>query len=452
MDPPEPGPLKLIIITCKTYLDCNINLELLAKKIKLDDCVIGKKLLGVIEEGFVKNKPKSSHTRKRIKPIKKNGRKDFSNQCTIIIKSHSATENDRKINLKIFGNGMIVITGGLSKQEAIDAINNLKTRIVDLTDTYIISNTINFTGLFPNNQSYLKYINKNYLVFLQLFSIFEINIDLRLDLVLNKKFISKYPLSDALCDPVGNELVRCSSPSDLEKYLMAIQIFNICHLYFSNHVLIDKLSDPSNEIHHIIRQLYDFKPVTLPITFDRTQFEEEFTVSIENYNTMFHSGFHNNRELLTQILNDKYKKNGTIASAKFEPSNYQGINVKYISRILCSHECDSCGKKRTSKCSCKEVSFLIFQEGNVIITGGRAWEQVMDGYNIITNILKTEYHNIVVENDPIGPHTDQDLPTTLTKHTSHGDVVYINKKRQILENPRNMYLLKNIGLLDKYLV
>lgn len=445
---PDPTQLQLIITTCKTHLNCNLNLKLLAEKILLDDKIIGKKLLGVVEEGLIKKKSKNCHPRRVTKPNKKTTRKDFSNQCTIIIQTDDPT---RRINLKIFGNGKIVITGGLSGDDGHIAVQLLRDRILNLTDTYRLDTTKKLRNCFTDCNQYIKYIEKNYLFFLKIFSMYNIDLDLRLDLVLDKKVLNTY--GEFNNDPSGiDKLVKYGSSIDLEKYVYMIQIYNVCHLYFTNECLLKKLDDPTDPIHDLINKLFNLEEVVLPVTFDINKLSDNFVVSVENYNTKFNSNFHNNREVFTQILNDKYKKSGLISSAKFEPSNYQGINVKYISRIMCRPDCVSTGKKKSSKCLCKDVSFLIFQEGNVIITGGRSWEQAIDGYNVITGILKAEYHNIVVEKPTQQVSESTTLPTHMTRTGNNGEVfVYINRKTQILENPRNVYLLKREVLLDKYI-
>jgi len=444
---PHPDDLKLIIVTCKTYLNCNLNLDLLAKKLVLDEQIIGKKLLGVIEEGLIKTKPKSH--RKIVKRRKNTSRKDFSNQCTVIVKQPNS---EKKINLKIFGNGKIVITGGLSKEEGKCAVNILKDKIKSLEGTYKILPNSTFENHFENISAYLKYLNKNYLIFLKLFSLYDINIDLRLDIILNKKLVEKVIENDfGIADLVKNEILRCDHPEDLDAYLRIIQVFNICHLYFPNEMLLDKLNQVDNPIHHIIKHLYEFQEEVLPLTFDINNFNKDFDVTVENYNTMFNCGFQNNREIFTQILNNKYKTEGIITAAKFEPSNYQGINVKYISRILCDKQCTSLGKKKNIQCLCKEISFLIFQEGNVIITGGRHWEQLVDGYNVIVGIIKEEYHHIMVKKNTKTPNID--TPTQIVTFTPDGKkFIYLNKKKQIMENPRNLFLLKKLGIIDKYII
>lgn len=442
---PQPDQLKLIIVTCKTYLNCNLNLELIAKNLVLDDQIIGKKLLGIIEDGQIKKRTKSH--KKTIKPGRKISRKDFSNQCTIIVQP---PDSQKKLNLKIFGNGKIVITGGLSKEEGKYAVTVLKNKIQHLEDTYQIIPNSHFSDHFENIGTYLKYISKNYLIFLKFFSLYGINIDLRLDIILNKKLVGKYIDSDIkIADLVTHEIIKCDQPKDLEGYLRLIQTFNICHLYYPNDVFLKKLNQPNDFIHGIINRLYQFDRVTLPLTFDMDSFNRDFVVTVENYNTMFNCGFQNNREIFTQILNNKYKANGIIASAKFEPSNYQGINVKYVSRVLCHPTCKSTGSKKNTKCLCKEISFLIFQEGNMIITGGRHWEQLMDGYNVIVGIIREEYRHIVVAKTKKISYTE--TPTQITKAGPEGQkLIFLNKKKQIMENPRNLFLLKKFGLFDKY--
>lgn len=451
---PEPEPLQLIIITCKTYMNCCLNLDLIAKKLVLDDQIIGKKLLGVVEEGFITSKNKAPKPEKS-KNKRHIFRKDFSNQCTIVVKIDGII---KKLNLKIFGNGKIVITGGLSPDDGKKAVMILREKIRHLSGEYQIRNDIQFSDLFEGLSVYIKYINKNYIVFLKFFEILGINLDLRLDLLLNKKVVEKYEDLDAykintVCDPLKEGMIA-GSTKDIEAYLRLIQVFNVCHLYFPNSTLLEKLESKDPLVYRIINDLYELKSVTLPLTFNMEQFNQDFSVTTENYNTMFSCGIQINREVFTQILNQKYKKPNLISSAKFEPSNYQGINVKYVSRIMCHPSCTSGGKKKCTKCLCKEISFLIFQEGKIIITGGRTWDQLIDGYNVITGILKTEYHDITVTKDPRSSASAQtaNYPSHIIRTEADGiTYTYINKKTQIQENPRNVFLLKKEGLLAKYL-
>src|ERR1700722_18385403 len=113
---PQPSELVLIIITCKTLFQCNFNLEIIAKKLQRDDQIIRKKLIGVIDDGPSELKQKHKRSKKKTKI---SSRKDFSNQCTLVVKP---IQLNKEINLKVFGNGKIVITGGLKIEDGYYAI------------------------------------------------------------------------------------------------------------------------------------------------------------------------------------------------------------------------------------------------------------------------------------------------------------------------------------------
>lgn len=433
---PQPSQLELIIIACTTNIGCNINLELMAQKLELDDQIVGKKMLGIVEQGDIKKK--GQHKKNKSKTV----RKDFSNQCTIIVK----ISPDKKINLKIFGDGEIVITGGLTKSDGTTAINILKNKIRNLSGDYKINPDRDLFSIFETSYSYLKYINKHYLIFLKLFSIFENNIDLKLDLILNKKYIKNFKSNTD--DIQFESFVTVHDQNDMTNYIKLVQIYNILHLYFTDKLLLEKLNNSSDNVHQIIHKLYNLDKITLPITFEPKIFDRDNVIEISNYNTMFNANFSIDRENFTQILNEKYSRNGTIISAKFEPTVYQGIIIKYISRVLCKPDCHSTAGKN-SHCPCKLISIFVFQEGKIIVTGGRHWDQINDGYNIITNILKDEYSNIVVEKQI--EQNVVEIPSQIQQQNPDGSTsIYINKNDVIGNNPRNVYILKRLELLHLY--
>ena len=368
-----------------------------------------------------------------------------------------------KMNLKIFGNGKMIITGGLKKEEAIESVEIIRRKIQDLKADYQVSPCMTIVELFPTVASYLKFIKKNYLVLLLLFSKYSVKVNLRLDVVLNDKTLSNYYLHEAETNNytkvdltsaswdflLQHNLLFSGSQKDLQTYTLIVQIYNICHHYYSNAVLLDKLNQPTHPLQTIINNLYQMQMQCLQVTFEPEALAYPFTVTIENYNTQFECGFHLDREKLTHVLDTKYRQQGLIASAMFEPTNYQGVNAKYISRILCHSGCQSTGKN--GKCPCKEVSFLIFQEGNIIVTGGRAWEQMTDGYNVLIKILKEEYEHIRITQLHTEPSVNEHWPDRIVDQTENGDtVIYLKKKHTIMENPRNYFLLKQLGLLSMY--
>jgi TATA-box binding protein (TBP) (component of TFIID and TFIIIB) len=189
-----------------------------------------------------------------------------------------------------------------------------------------------------------------------------------------------------------------------------------------------------------VDRLYQGQSVLLSVTLNTSLLERNFNVTIENYNAIFNCHFHINRSVLTQILHDSYQSEQTIVSVKYEPSTYQGVIVKYVSRVLCHSKCTSDGKK--SKCGCKEISFFIFQGGNVIVTGGRCWEQQVDGCEIVKHILSREFKRISVRPSD---GSKQSVATTTGNLDIVEDgqrVVLLDIEHKILENPRTMYLMK----------
>src|SRR3990167_4627545 len=88
---PEPGPLIESGTTCKANLNVNLNLQMIANHLQIDSQITGKKMVGVVHQGMQKTE-----------------KKDFSNQCTIVING---------INLKIFANSVIMITGARTLEE-----------------------------------------------------------------------------------------------------------------------------------------------------------------------------------------------------------------------------------------------------------------------------------------------------------------------------------------------
>ena len=164
-------------------------------------------------------------------------------------------------------------------------------------------------------------------------------------------------------------------------------------------------------------------------------------MSIQNFNTMFALNYNIDRDQLTININNKYI-NDEMDPVRFDPSSYQGIKAKYISRVGCIiPNCKSTGsKKSTVKCICKKLSFLIFQN-KTMVTGGRHWPQIMDGYNKIKSIIENEYDDIKINED------NKKEKNKLPKEIEINGHLYLNKNILIYENPRNLFILKSLGFI-----
>lgn len=91
-------------------------------------------------------------------------------------------------------------------------------------------------------------------------------------------------------------------------------------------------------------------------------------------NSNFNCQYYLNREILLDILKQKYK-----IKCNMDSCSYPGIQCKYA--FSQNHE----------------VSFMIFRTGSVLIVGKCSDDQLMEIYNFLVNIFKEEYHNIYEE-------------------------------------------------------
>lgn len=90
-------------------------------------------------------------------------------------------------------------------------------------------------------------------------------------------------------------------------------------------------------------------------------------------NSNFNCQFYINREVMFSILRSKYR-----VQCWYDPCCYPGIRCKY----------------NDEETNLKNVSFMIFRTGSVLIVGKCNEEGIYTIYEYVKNILKTEYANI----------------------------------------------------------
>ena len=92
-----------------------------------------------------------------------------------------------------------------------------------------------------------------------------------------------------------------------------------------------------------------------------------------------------NSNFKTNLQFDLYKFQEILPKSSYEPCTYPGINHKYIFK----NDCDlkNCDHINFKKCKCTRTTLLIFQSGNIIITGGKTIKHINIVYDYITNII-----------------------------------------------------------------
>ncbi len=85
---------------------------------------------------------------------------------------------------------------------------------------------------------------------------------------------------------------------------------------------------------------------------------------------------------------------GRILQCSYSPDDYVALNVKYESPILADPIPTDDGEPETERTTKTVISFFIFRTGSVIINSARSIEQEVEAYNFINAILKTHYARI----------------------------------------------------------
>jgi hypothetical protein len=108
-------------------------------------------------------------------------------------------------------------------------------------------------------------------------------------------------------------------------------------------------------------------------------------------NSNFNCGFYINREILYDILKSKYN-----IQAIYDPCSYPGIQCKfyYNPEIGIQNGCQITEENKNIYKNVKEVSFMIFRTGSVLIVGRCDENVLMIIYDFLKVILINEYKNI----------------------------------------------------------
>ena len=159
------------------------------------------------------------------------------------------------------------------------------------------------------------------------------------------------------------------------------------------YIIMDKLCEIMNSIDLTEHTTMD----TIPDVID---YDKKLNTILINSN--FNCGFHIKRRELSMILKNKYN-----IMCSFDSCEYPGIQCKYYYNKEYSDGCCHC--KNTKKCTkkgtgdgngnCKELSFMIFRTGSILIVGNCDETLIYKIYDFLINILRNEYKNIGITGD-----------------------------------------------------
>ena len=126
-------------------------------------------------------------------------------------------------------------------------------------------------------------------------------------------------------------------------------------------------------------------------------------------NSNFNCGFFINREALYEILKFKYN-----IQSIYDPCSYPGIQCKFYHNpdVLLQNGCQISEENKHLYNDVKEVSFMIFRTGSVLIVGRCDENVLMIIYEFLKIILNNEYKNI---HQKVSKNGDENTPVVKDK-------------------------------------
>lgn len=377
--------VKVSTITLSTQLpDCQINLTNVSKYLQIDETIIGIKYmfakLNVLKGKYCTTVYKKS----KVKCEEKINRNLFYNQVSIIVNNRG-----NHINVKLFGNGSLHLTGckAVSEGEEVTRLlydklcelRNIKSSIIlskdsngvllDRDNLIYSSKTLQVIGFCSPQHPYSYTIaNKEY------------EIDRKTGLFISKKLETQR--RRRLLDFDGNTVGFCSLDLIKNKKKFYRKNANVwidyqnSLIYYDNDVIIghlvyspESLTNTNNvvdSIDDVVEIEYDCSPfVNKTYVLDK-----DITVDINCINVYFNINMKINRQRFYERLLDMNY------ICKYNPESYSGIKLLYkISKSNDNYE-DYGICHCNSQCTCTNITFLIFQSGNVIATGFKRENQV----------------------------------------------------------------------------
>ena len=413
----------ILLKTCHINLNINLNIYILHKQIEINSITKDDEAsLQIIGTRFQDN------IRGSIKEIKQSvhkKRKDFSNQCSVTT-IYTRDNQKTNVNFKVFNNGNIIITGMKQDNDIIKhAIKLFMQNIINLTYTYNYETNCKqkFLDMFDNDYNkYSKFIHNHHIQLLKINNILNKNVDIGIYKIIGTDVINELTL-EKFIDNIWTD--------DIYNF---IQLFYICY-YYSSKDFINILNNTN------IQNIITSENKVFPVSFvTDLSFIEQCDVIIENINAMINFDFIIDRSkfynyILENFCNNETKHNEDFVDfISFEQSMYQGINIKY--------------KVKSNKNKQKYITFLIFQEGKILVSGLNSEEQLQ---KYSDKIIKLIYNNR--SHYEINKSNFQPIPTNIQLYPSFNAILN-NEQVKILHytklielNPRNYYIVKNIKFI-----
>ena len=402
--------VKISTITISTQLPyCNLNLTNIGKYLSIDDEIIGLKY-NYAELSLTKGKYSTTIYKKaKVKDVEKINKKLFYNQVTIIYNN-----NGNDVNVKLFGNGSLHLTGCKTIEEGSEVTKQLYLKLKALMkkeDSIILTKDKN-NVLIDKDKLIYSYSTHQIIGFSKadkyIINKKEFVIDAKTGMFISSKMETQrrkfiYNLNGEYIGFSKIELLK-NRNKFYKKNTNIFFDFENDLIYHNNNNIIGKITyeydhslitDVKNtqDILEVNYQCNPFINKDYSIDVNNPNFKNSIDVNVNCINVYFNINYTINRQRFYEYLIDSN------FMCKYKPESYSGIKFIYKIPIQSFEKHNEKNGMKdfnrqgictcSSKCTCANITFLIFQSGNVIATGFKTIEQIKnttyDFYNICNN-------------------------------------------------------------------
>lgn len=391
--------------------NCNLNLMNIGKYLQIDDNIIGIKY-NFGKSSILKGKYSTSiYKKSKTKNQNKINKNLFYNQVSIIINLDPAS-NEKIINVKLFGNGSLHLTGVKHPSEGKKVVVLLYEKLLALSkhyDTILLTSDINNVYIDNSNNVYTR-DNKNRTIIGFKYAVkneilYNINkkdyvIDTNTGLFICKKFESKRskPLLNLNGEKVGvSRIELLKNKSKLYKNNANVNFdYQKGFIYYDGdgksniigkivYEYIDSFEPTYSESQEeIIEYKYNcspFLPDSVIYTIEKLKecTDEQLQYDINCINIYLKLDFLLNRQ---RLFNELLKKSYI---TEYKPEKYSGVKLRYKISKQPTHKFGLC--ECITKCTCNNITFLIFQSGNIIVTGFKSLSEIDNIVNDFNKVI-----------------------------------------------------------------
>lgn len=378
---------KIATVTMSTKLpDCILNLTNIGKYLDIDDDIIGIKYnyadLNVTKGSYFT----TIYKKAKVKDSSKVNKALFYNQITIILNNKG-----NHVNIKLFGNGSLHLTGCKSVHEGEEVTLLLYNKLCSLRnkkDTLLLTKDVNGVLVDKDNLVYsydnhqvIGYVkNKVYNVHKR-----EFVIDHKTEMFISKKLETqrKRTLLNLNGEPIGYTQIELLKNKN-KFYKKNVKIYydtDNCLIYYSNDIIIGKIvynyeeGQVTNKSsgNDIVEVDYSCNPFVtnaeyhLPVN-GLESIAQVIDRNVNCINVYFTLNMKINRQrFYEKLIELEYM-------CKYKPESYSGI--KWIYKIPATSVSSDGYCRCTAKCTCTNITFLVFQSGKIVATGFKSEKQI----------------------------------------------------------------------------